>query len=284
MHHRMTIPMPGGGDDQHNYASDPPGMASPMNIREFRILLQQELDSSEPISMLLHESTQSAIPDQEFDSIEAYREYLLRKPVKVDDLYHNREHLDQLLWLGGNTIVAALQSFKISLGPAMSKALASLMPINTRGALCDGLGRLMSGYWILLIASSGSFAMGVVDGDTLCFVDSVVTKRYTSRRKAGFSQHKLDNMKKVTSMGSIIRREQENKLIEDLHTALFTFRQKYHPAFMFWNDNYIFRGLVKECLPTTPCIEFGFECTVISREELDSCLNKLVQTPCKSNL
>jgi hypothetical protein len=248
-----------------------------MKIQELVCLLEEDLNLNHPSET--REVDQG--PGMRFDTIEEYRAHCLSEGRPEFSANLQPECSQDTCKREGRLCVCS-QSFKALFSIGMSRLIEGHTDLS-KSSIISFLHDITSGPWVLIIVNSGCFSMGLYDHRTKTFVHHEVKKRYTTRRRAGFSQHKLDKAKSVVSAGSMIRREQEMKLIRDFHEAIKGFELHLHNVrCVFWNDNYIFRRLVNESFAeyNVPVTEFGFETQEASREELDRCINALLDTPC----
>ena len=159
-------------------------------------------------------------------------------------------------------------------------------PNPTMKSFTDGLNVLCeSRYWLIFLYRSGCYASGVFDVTSKTFFQKYRSSRYTIRGKAGYSQIKCDKSKTIHSAGSSIRRDQYNKLMEDIKGNLMEWTDYVKMSKMIlWMPHAEIYEVFSKCLGENyrKLIRINMQIDEVNSESLDKCIEMLTDTPSKT--
>lgn len=274
-----------------------------MNLWEFIELLENQRRTREPAVSLKQIEVKEASESKKglccgkclltFNSLSLYRDH-----------FRNHTHKDTVE-LVQNLGSDAEEFITLQKSPSSSSSLFILTELNLQvevnsilvSCFCQSnpltVDTFMSGarlfsckrYWSVFLYRSGSYASGIFDVINRKFCHTYHSSRYTIRKKSGFSQNKCDKSKTIHSAGSSIRREQFNKLMEDIRNNV----QKWSSyikssSLIVWMPNCNIQGIFTECLEEDfkRFSAVNFQIDDINLDALDKCVDLLTDTPCRT--
>ena len=141
----------------------------------------------------------------------------------------------------------------------VNRKIYSKSSINLTLSLYNNLKNFQNGFIMIALNGGGYFAAAIFDNSVKKIVCSKTFKRYTCRRKQGGSQSLKDNQKsgKIHSAGSLIRRENEKKLQDEISNLVLTWKPYMDKCFsVFCNrdpflTHEVFKDITIKALPFT---------------------------------
>lgn len=117
-----------------------------------------------------------------------------------------------------------IKCFKVLLA-SRKEDLYSKTNISLDLNLYNRLKNLKDSYISLFLNGGGYFAAAIFDNSKMQMICSKTFRRYTTRRKQGGSQSLKDNQKSgIHSAGSLIRRDNEKKLKEEIQNLISSWK------------------------------------------------------------